>query len=207
MPPRCTIPAIAAAALACAAPQQRFEDVSGAEGLIEVLPRGAAVEVDGQPRGVGAVTVPIRDREQVHTVVVRAPGFEVAAVEIAASELAGGHVGIALRPAGFGAARPLAMDDPASLVAAAALLLRAGRDGEAAEYAEHAAELAPSAPAPRRLLGDAYLRLGRKDRALDAYVAYLERAPEDAPERAEVEERVAAMRGDLTLPSTRGGAR
>lgn len=189
-----------AAVLACAAPQQRFEDVNGPQGLIEVLPRDALVEVDGAPPGAGAVTLPISDRRRVHAVVVRAPGFETLEAQIPAEQLAGGRVGLALRPQGFGSARPLDMDEPTGLTAAAALLLRGGRDREAAEYAQRAAELAPEAPGPRRLLADAYLRSGHRERALQEYAAFLAHAPRDAPERAEVERRVAALRGDLSMP-------
>jgi predicted Zn-dependent protease len=195
--------ALLAAVLACAAPQQRFEDVNGPEGLIEVLPRDARIEVDGAPLGAGAATLPVTDRRRVHAVVVRAPGFEVLETRVPAEQLAVSRVGLALRPQGFGSARPLDMDEPSGLAAAAALLLRAGRDRDAAEYAARAVELAPDSPGPRRLLGDAYLRSGRRERALQEYAAFLAHAPRDGPERAEVERQVAALRGDLAMPEAK----
>jgi predicted Zn-dependent protease len=203
MSPRRAATLAALAALACAGPPQRFEDVNAPEGLVEVLPRAAQVEVDGRPLGAGAAAVAVPDRRRGYRIAVRAPGFEPAEVTVPGEALAGARVGVALRPLGFGAARPLDLDDPASLSDAAALLLRSGRAPEAAEYAARAAELAPAAPTPRRLLADAHLRAGRREDALREYAAYLVHAPPDAPDRARVEERVAALRGDLVLPPER----
>ena len=186
-------------ALACSS-RQRFEDVNGAEGLVEVLPRSAMVEVDGVLLGPGSRTLPVPDRRAVHRVTARAPGFETLEVRVPAALLAGGRVALVLRPEGFGVARRLELDEPTGLTAAAALLLRNGRTREGMQYAARAAELAPDLPAPHRLLGDAYLREGRKDRALDEYGAYLAHATPGAPDRAEVQARVGALRGDLTVP-------
>jgi hypothetical protein len=203
MPPR-VAPALALVALAaaCGGQRQRLDEVHGPEGLVEVLPRDAFVEVDGVPLGPGARTVAIRDPRLEHRVVARAPGFETLEVRVPASLLLGGRVGLVLRPVGFGVGRRLELDEPSGLTSAAALLLRAGLEREAAEYAGRAAEVAPEAPAPRRVLADAMLRLGRRNRAVQEYSAYLALAPPEAPDRPEVERRVEQLRGDIGLPGS-----
>jgi tetratricopeptide (TPR) repeat protein len=194
---------LALLAAACGGPRaERFEDVAGAEGLVQVLPSGAHLEVDGVPLGPGSRAVPVRDPTRVHRVRASAAGFQPHEVEVPAQELAGGRVGLALRPEGFGSARTLSYDEPSGLSAAAALLLRAGRSQDALEYAQRAAELAPDAAPPRRVLGDAWLRLGRPERAIPEYSAYLAAAPPDAPDRREVEDRLSRLRGDIALPGS-----
>jgi hypothetical protein len=190
------------AASACA-PRQRFEDLEGPEGLVEVLPRSAQLEVDGVAMGPGGRALPVRDPARVHRLRATAEGFEPAEVTVEGAALAGTRVGLVLRPLGFGAARGLSMDEPAGLHAAAASLLRGGRAREAVEYAARAAELAPQAAPPHRVLADAWLSLGARERAARAYAAWLERAPADAPGRAEVERRLSELRGDLDMGPSR----
>jgi hypothetical protein len=187
----------------CAAERPRFEDVAPPEGFVEVLPRGAALAIDGVDAGTGARALPVRDPAQVVRIRATAPGFEPAELAITGEKLTGARVALVLRPLGFGAARTLDLDEPAGLTSAAALLLRGGYPVEATDYAARAVELAPDAPAPHRVLGDAWARLGRRDRAIPEYLAYLAAAPPDAPERADVERRLGAIRGDVEL----GGAR
>jgi hypothetical protein len=190
------------AASACAS-RQRFEDLEGPEGLVEVLPRAAQLEVDGVPMGPGGRTLPVRDPGRVHRLRATAEGFEPAEVAVEGAALAGTRVGLVLRPAGFGAARALSMDEPGGLHAAASSLLRAGRAREAIEYSTRAAELTPRSAPPFRILADAWLALGARDRAARSYAAWLERAPEDAPGRADVERRLSELRGDLDLGPAR----
>jgi tetratricopeptide (TPR) repeat protein len=198
-----TVPrlALAALSLAACAQRQRFEDANAPEGLVEVLPRSAVVEVDGVVLGPGSRTLPVHDRGATHRLSARAPGFEPIEVRVPASLLAGGRVGLVLRPAGFGVARPLELDEPSGLASAAALLLRHGRADEAAQYAARAAEVAPNAPAPRRILGDAWLAAGRRDLAVREYATWLTLAPADDPARPEVERRVSELRGDIDVPA------
>jgi predicted Zn-dependent protease len=166
MSPR-ALAAASIAALSCATAPERFEDAAPSQGLIEVLPRHADVEVDGVPVGPGSYLLPVRAGDRVHRV------------------------------------RVLDMDDPATLADAAAFLVRRGRSREAGEYAARAAELAPEAPLPRRVLGDAYLAQGDHARAAREYSSYLASAPPDAPDRPEVERRVGELRGDLTFPGSK----
>jgi predicted Zn-dependent protease len=202
MSPR-ALAAASIAALSCATAPERFEDAAPSQGLIEVLPRHADVEVDGVPVGPGSYLLPVRAGDRLHRVRVRALGFDDHEVEVPAAMLRGGRLGLALRPAGYGIGRPLDMDDPATLADAAAFLVRRGRSREAGEYAARAAELAPEAPLPRRVLGDAYLAQGDHARAAREYSSYLASASPDAPDRPEVERRVGELRGDLTFPGSK----
>jgi hypothetical protein len=195
---------LAAVALACSSPRPRLDQVSPPEGFVEVLPRSAELSVDGVVVGPGARTLPVRDPARVHRLRATAAGFHPAELELPGEKLAGARVGLVLRPDGFGEGRELDMDEPAGLASAAALLLRGGHAEEATQYASRAAELAPEAPLPHRVLGDAWLRLGQRERAADAYAAYLAHARPDAPERPDVERRLGVLRGDLEL---RGSAR
>ena len=59
-------------------------------------------------------------------------------------------------------------------------------------------------PRPELLynIGQAELRAGHDDRALQAFEGFLRQAPEDAPQRSEVQERVTVLRGMGVVPST-----
>ncbi len=191
---------LAAAALAaCAARKQSWRETSPAEVFVDVLPRNAQLAVDGRALGPGARTLPVPDPEHVYALQASAPGFQTAERSALGSRLSGAYLGIVLRPDGFGSARRLDLDDAAGLAQAAALLERGGRHREAIEYAERAVELAPDAPAPRRVLGTAFLAVGNRQRAIQELSAYCQLAP-DAPDRAAVQKQVSTMRGDVTIP-------
>ena len=64
----------------------------------------------------------------------------------------------------------------------------------AAKFAfEHAARLSPKHPAPPLFLGIALVQQGRTDEAAKLWIALLDRSPKDAPWRADVERRLAAI--------------
>jgi len=193
--------ALAAAALAagCGAPKQPWHEAVPREVFVEVLPRSAALSVDGTPLGNGARAVPVPDPAHRYLFSASAQGFATAQRADDGARLAGARIGLVLRPAGFGEARRLELDEPAGLAAAAALLARGGHHQAALEYAERAVELAPDAPLGHRVAGDAALALGHRRRAVHEYSAYVQLAP-DAADRDAVERRVEQLRGDLTIP-------
>lgn len=192
--------ALAALASACAeAPRQPWRDQPPPEVLIEVLPRAAAVTVDGAPLGPGQRAVPVPAAEHRYRFAFRAAGFAPAEREETGEKLAGTRLAVVLRPDGFGTARRLEPDDAPGLGAAAALLERRGDHAAALEFAERAIALAPDTAQAQRVAGDAAQALGRRDRAVQAYSAYLALAP-GAPDRAAVAARIEALRGDLTVP-------
>jgi tetratricopeptide (TPR) repeat protein len=202
MPPRRTPPRLAAAAAALAvscagagAAARRPEPA--AEVLVEVLPRDAALWVDGVSAGVGGRTVAVPDAGHVYVLRAAARGFAPAERAEEGAALAGARVGIALAPDALGAGA-VDFDDAEALARAAVALLRRGDARAAADYAARAAALAPGAPAAQRLLGDASRAAGARGRAADAYRAYLRLAP-DAPDRDEVERAIEEMRAEVSV--------
>ncbi len=196
-----TLAAAAALAAACASPREAWRSVSAPEVLVEMLPRGAALEVDGRPLGQGSRTVEVPDGEHVYRLRIAAPGYDPAEVAQPGAKLAGARVGVALRPPGFGAARRLDYDDPASLVQAASALLRVGRPAPCVEYADRALQIA-EVPQAHRLLGAAHAQLGHRDESVRHYSAYLTLVP-DAPDARSVARAIEAARGDVTIPAAR----
>lgn len=186
--------------LSCATEKQAWSEVvpSRPEVLLEVLPPQAEVRQDGAVAGVGSVTLRLGAGSA--TVEVTAPGYEPRQLAVDPRTQAGARVGVALRPAGYGEGRPLAMEDGPGLAAASGWLLRAGKLDDALAYAERAVEVAPSAPAPRRALGLALARAGKRRRAAQELSQYLQLAP-GASDRGEIQGLVEKLRGDISVPA------
>jgi tetratricopeptide (TPR) repeat protein len=192
---------LAAAAAGCAAEKEAFREVAPPELFLEVLPRGALLELDGVGVGRGSRAIPAPEPGE-HVLVASADGFEALERTLPPGQLDGVRVGVALRPEGFGAARRLDLDDAAGLAAAAMVLGRAGRHRDAHDYAARAAALdARHAPA-QRALGDALAALGKRNEARAAWGRYLLLAP-DAPDAAEVERRMGEGRATFEVPAGR----
>lgn len=167
------------------------------EMLVEVLPRGARLVLDGRPLGPGNRPLPAPPPGG-HVLRVEAEGYEPAERPLPDGDLAGVRVAEVLRPAGFAAARALDYDDPAPLALAASFLARRGSARDAADYAERALALDRGNALAHRALGDAWQRLGDRRRAADAWTEYLRLAP-DAPDAREVSALVDEARGDATV--------
>lgn len=173
--------------------------MAGPEVTIEVLPRLAAVEMDGRGLGRGPGPQPVPDRSRRHRFRAWAEGFEPLQAEVEGEHIAGRTLFLVLRPAGFGSERRLEAGDMGGLARAAAHLLRAGRAREAADYATQSLAAGENALA-HRVLGAAHARLGDRTLAIRHYGAYLSLAP-DAPDASEVRRAVEAARGDIALPA------
>ena len=185
--------------LACATPKQAWVETTPPEVFVELLPRSAELSLDGKPLGTGGRTTAVPDLSRVYVFRATAPGFTAVEKSEKGVSLAGGRLGLVLRPEGFGEARRLELDDGAGLAAAAALLEKKGKHELALEYAERAVEVAPELALGHRVASDAAMTLERRKRAIQAYSAYLAAAP-DAPDRAAVARKVEGLRGDLTIP-------
>ncbi len=190
--------ALLAAALACAG-RQSWTDVAPPEVLVDVLPRGALLEVDGRALGPGSRAVAVPDPGHLYRFRASSAGYEPAEAERPGARLAGTRLGLLLRPAGFGRARALDLDDPVALSQAAAATLRGGHAADAVDYARRALELR-DVPLAHRVLGEAYARLGQRQTSIREYSAYLAAAP-DAPDAPAIAAEVERARGDLTVPA------
>jgi len=195
--------AAAAAVVACAAcagagARQAAEELAAPEVLIQVLPRHAAVKLDGEALGAGdrAVRAPPPGH---HWVAVAAEGYEPVEVTLADGPLGGVRVGVALKPAGLGTARQVDYDEPGGLALAAAALARGGRHQESLDYADRALALDGGLPLAWRVRGDAQAGLGRRAEARAAWGRYLELQPA-APDRVAVEARILDDRAGFDLP-------
>jgi len=186
--------------LCCAPAKQPWSEAIPArpEVLLDVLPPEAEVRQDGAAIGIGTLTVKLGDGPS--TLEVTAAGFEPRQVVLDPKTQAGARVGLVLRPNGYGEARPLGLEDGAGLAGASSWLLRAGRVAEATAYAERAVQAAPEAAAPRRALGLALAKQGKRGRAAQELSQYLQLAP-GAPDRAEIQAAVERLRGDISIPA------
>lgn len=198
--PRSTLRLLAAIgciAAACVAGRRvADDDVRPRELLVEVLPPGAQVAIDGVPLGPGSRALPAPEPGE-HVLRVEADGYEPGERLLPEGSLAGARVAEALRPAGLGSARILDYDEPQGLAEAASHLARGGRPAEAIAYAERALALDPGIALAHRALGDARAALGDRRRAVPSWAEYLRLAPE-APDAAAVARRVEAERVDVT---------
>jgi tetratricopeptide (TPR) repeat protein len=165
--------------------------------LVEVLPRDARVSLDGQPVGEGSCAIPAPPAGE-HVLAVAADGYEAAGRALPEGDLAGVRVAVALRPSGLASARAVDYDDAEGLAGAAAFLVRVGAHRDAADYAGRAAALDPGLAPALRILGDALFRLGDRGRAVAAWSEYLRLSP-DAPDAADVSDRVDEARSDVTV--------
>jgi hypothetical protein len=188
-----------AIATACGGPRAPAEDPRPRELLVEVLPPGAEVSLDGRPLGPGSRAVAAPSAGE-HWLRVEAEGYEPAERALPEGSLAGVRVAEALRPEGLRSPRPVDYDDPEPLALAAAHLARVGRAGDAAAYAERAIALERRTPLAHRALGDARAALGNARGAAAAWGEYVRLAP-DAPDAAAVAEQVDAIRADVSGPA------
>lgn len=195
--------ALCLALLASCAAKQPWRDAMAPrpEVFVDVLPLDAEVRLDGHPVGRGSLTVALGSQPSELQVV--APGFEPAARTVDPATQSGARLAFALRPAGYGEARAVDLDEPTGLTAVSAALLRQKRPTEAAQYAERAVDLAPQLAPARRALGLALLQLPPskklRERAARELSAYLAGAPE-APDHAQIESLVERLRGDFAMP-------
>jgi len=166
---------------------------------VEVLPRSALVEVDGQARGRGFATLDVTDPRRTFRVRASAEGFETAEAVVQGGSIADRSFFLALRPLGFGSTRRVDPGDAPSMALAAAALWRAGRVDDAVEYAEQSLR-GGNTPLANRVLGDVWRKRGDRDQAIKYYAMYLSLA-EDPPDGAEIRAWLSQARGgDITVP-------
>ena len=199
MPPRSlALLLLAVLATACASPPRAtWSDVNPPEAYVETLPPGALVAVNGVEVGKGPVSVPVRDESRTYVLRLTAQGFEPLEASFAGAKLGGSRLELVLRPVGFGSQRLLAAGEPVGLVQASVALLRADRPADALAFAQ-ASMAAGDSPQAHRAAGEAYRRLGDRNKAIQEFSIYVTMAP-DAPDRKTVEQAIAAARKDIQM--------
>ena len=199
MPPRSlAVLLLAVLATACASPPRAtWSDVNPPEAYVETLPPGALVAVNGVEVGKGPLSFPVRDESRTYVLRLTAPGFEPLEASFPGAKLGGTKLELVLRPVGFGSQRVLTAGEPVGLVQAAVALLRADRPADALAFAQ-ASMAAGDSPQAHRAAGEAYRRLGDRNRAIQEFSIYVTMAP-DAPDRKTVEQAIAAARKDIQM--------
>ena len=198
MPPRSLALLLAVLATACSGPRSAtWSDVNPPEAYVDTLPPGALVAVNGVEVGKGPLSFPVRDESRTYVLRLTAPGFEPLEASFAGAKLGGTRLELVLRPVGFGSQRLLASGEPVGLVQASVALLRADRPADALAFAQ-ASMAAGDSPQAHRAAGEAYRRLGDRNKAIQELSIYVTMAP-DAPDRKAVEQVIAAARKDIQM--------
>jgi len=203
MPPR----TIAAATLAilsmgCASsPPVSWKEVNPPAVYVETLPAGALVSANGAEIGKAPLSFPVPEEGARYQIRASAPGFEPAVTELSGSKLAGTRLDLVLRPEGFGTQRRLVPGEPVGLAQAAFALLRANRPQDALAFAQ-ASLAAGDSPQAHKIAGEAYRRLGDRNRAVQEYSIYLNMSPE-APDRKVIEQAIESARKDIQMTQPR----
>jgi len=198
MTPRTVAVILAALSTACAASQPvSWKEVNPAVVYVETLPPDALISSNGLEIGKAPLSIPLPDEGKTYRIVATAPGFERYEIEQSGAKLAGTRLDIVLRPVGFGSQRRLATGEPVGLVQAASALLRADRPRDALAFAQ-ASLVAGDSPQAHKISGEAYRRMGDRNRAIQEYSLYLTMAP-DAPDRKVIEQIIAAARKDIPM--------
>jgi len=199
MTPR-TIAAVTLAGLsvACASAQPvTWKQAVPPEVYVETLPPGALVTSNGVEIGKAPLSLQIPDEAGAYLIRATAPGFEPWESRLSGEKLAGTRLDLVLRPEGFGSQRRLASGEPVGLVQAAYALLRADRPADALAFAQ-ASLAAGDSPQAHKVAGEAYRRLGDRNRAIQEWSLYVSLAP-DAPDRKAVEQAIAGARKDIPM--------
>jgi tetratricopeptide (TPR) repeat protein len=193
---------LATLSIACAsAPPVTWKDVRPPEVYVETLPAGALVSANGAEIGKAPLSFPVPEAGATYQIRATAKGFEPAAAELSGSKLAGTRLDLVLRPEGFGTQRRLVPGEPVGLVQAAFALLRANRPEDALAFAQ-ASLAAGDSPQAHKISGEAYRRLGDRNKAVQELSIYLTMSP-DAPDRKAVEQAIEAARKDIPMAQPR----
>jgi tetratricopeptide (TPR) repeat protein len=204
MTPRTIAVTLVALSTACAAPQPvSWKEVNPAVVYVETLPPDALVSSNGLEIGKAPLSIPLPDEAKTYRIVATATGFEPSEIQQSGAKLAGTRLELVLRPAGFGSQRRLAAGEPVGLVQAASALLRADRPREALAFAQ-ASLAAGDSPQAHKISGEAYRRMGDRNKAIQEYSLYLTMAP-DAPDRKVIEQTIAAARKDIPMTQPKIG--
>jgi len=193
---------LAGLSIACAsAPPVTWKEVRPPEVYVETLPAGALVSANGAEIGKSPLSLPVPEAAATYQIRASAPGFEPAVSELSGAKLAGTRLDLVLRPEGFGTQRRLVPGEPVGLAQAASALLRSNRPKDALAFAQ-ASLAAGDSPQAHKISGEAYRRLGDRNKAVQEFSIYLTMSP-DAPDRKAIEQTIDAARKDIPMAQPR----
>jgi len=193
---------LAGLSIACASAQPvTWKEVRPPEVYVETLPAGALVSANGAEIGKSPLSFPVPEAGATYQIRASAQGFEPAVAELSGSKLAGTRLDLVLRPEGFGTQRRLVPGEPVGLAQAAFALLRANRPKDALAFAQ-ASLAAGDSPQAHKISGEAYRRLGDRNKAVQEYSIYLTMSP-DASDRRVIEQAIDAARKDIPMAQPR----
>lgn len=193
---------LAGLSIACAsAPPVTWKEVRPPEVYVETLPAGALVSANGAEIGKSPLSLPVPEAGATYQIRASAPGFEPAVSELSGAKLAGTRLDLVLRPEGFGTQRRLVPGEPVGLAQAASALLRSNRPRDALAFAQ-ASLAAGDSPQAHKISGEAYRRLGDRNKAVQEFSIYLTMSP-DAPDRKAIEQTIDAARKDIPMAQPR----
>jgi tetratricopeptide (TPR) repeat protein len=177
--------------------KQSWDSANPAEAQAGFLPRSALLEVDGQPRGGGFVTLDASDAKRSYRIRITAEGFEPLEATVEAGQVANKQYFLALRPIGF--EKRVEARDAASMALAASALWKAGRLDDAADYAEQSLRCG-NTPLANRILGEVWRKRGNRDQAVRYFTMFLS-ITDNAPEAPEIKAWLMQDRpGDIVIP-------
>ena len=189
---------LAGLSIACASsPPVTWKEVRPPEVFVETLPSGALISANGAEIGKSPLSFPVPEAGTTYQIRASAQGFEPAVAELSGSKLAGTRLDLVLRPEGFGTQRRLVPGEPVGLAQAAFALLRANRPKDALAFAQ-ASLAAGESPQAHKIAGEAYRRLGDRNKAVQEFSIYLTMSP-DAADRRAIEQAIEAARKDIPM--------
>lgn len=186
---------------ACAPNKVSIDQVAQPEIVVNSIPRGCTITVDGADRGATPLVFRAASREAVHQLELTKEGYLPSLTTVTGADVhgnSGQEIIVLLRPSTWDPKVKFAPEDPTHVMRAGQELARHERCPEAILFLQHAVQLEPRLANAHKTLGICYAKLKRNDKALDSYKAYLQHAP-DAPDADKVRDIVSKAQGDIDL--------
>ena len=189
---------------ACAEPKPTLDEMAPPEIVLQTIPVGATVTVDGAEAGTTPMRFRAASRTAEQKISFGKEGYLASEVTVTGEEVvknSGKQVLVALRPNMWdpAKAKSINVDNPAHLARAGHDLAKAGRCPEALAFLLFAIDLDPHHAPAHKTLGTCYAKLNKNAQALEEYKAYLLYAP-DAPDAPKVRAIVDKAQGDIEFP-------
>jgi tetratricopeptide (TPR) repeat protein len=188
----------------CAGPKPTLDEVAPPEIVLQTIPVGATVNVDGVDTGTTPLRFRATARTAEHKISLAREGYLATDITVTGEQVVknnGKQVLVALRPNMWDPAKAkgINIDNASQLTRAGLDLSKAGRCAEAVAFLMQALDVDSRHPPAHKALGTCYAKLKKNTQALEEYKAYLLYAP-DAPDAAKVRAIVDKAQGDIEYP-------